>query len=89
LAAQDSDLVAQHDDLDDQVLLPTASEPEQLKEPNEANVEERERHARSSALLSHHESPGLRACMTFSAPTGAVAGETRKPVRDGSFSAVN
>jgi hypothetical protein len=44
LAAQDGNLVAEHDDLDDQVLLPTTGQAEQLEEANERNVQKGERH---------------------------------------------
>jgi hypothetical protein len=44
LAAQDGNLVAEHDDLDNQVLLPTTGQAEQLEEANERNVQKGERH---------------------------------------------
>jgi hypothetical protein len=42
LPAQDGNLVAQHDDLDGQVLLLTMRETDQLKNADEGNVEEGE-----------------------------------------------
>jgi hypothetical protein len=40
LAAQDPHLVAEHDDLDGQVLLPPTGETDQLEHPDESKVEE-------------------------------------------------
>jgi hypothetical protein len=40
LSAQDGDLVAQHDDLDGQVVMLASTEPEQLAQPNEGQIEE-------------------------------------------------
>lgn len=44
LTAQYGDLMAEHDNLDGQVLLRAARQSEQLEETNEGNVEEREGH---------------------------------------------
>jgi hypothetical protein len=49
LSAQDGDLVAEHDDLDGQVLLLTTRETDELKNADEGNVEEGECHAPSSS----------------------------------------
>ena len=44
LAAQDRDLVSEHDDLDGQLPSATPAKPEQLEHANEGLVEEGERH---------------------------------------------
>ena len=62
--------MAEHDDFDDQVFLPTARETEQLDETDEGNVEEREGHAPSSASVPQPKKVLVGSRMTFSAPTG-------------------
>jgi hypothetical protein len=49
LAAQDSNLVTEHDHLNGQILLLPPRETDQLKNANEGNVQEEERHASSSS----------------------------------------
>jgi hypothetical protein len=39
LSAQDGDLVAQHDDLDGQIVMFASTKPEQLDHPNEGQIE--------------------------------------------------
>jgi hypothetical protein len=53
LSAQNGDLMAEHDDLDGQVQSLTTRETDQLKNADEGNVEEGERHAPSSSLDIH------------------------------------
>jgi hypothetical protein len=50
LSAQDGDLVAEHDDLDRQLLLASTGQADQLEETDEGQVAEGERHAPSSSL---------------------------------------
>jgi hypothetical protein len=69
LPTQDGDLVAEHDDLDGQVLVSIARETDQLKYADESNVEEGERHAPSSSPGSRQRKSRLKVRMTFSAPT--------------------
>jgi hypothetical protein len=49
LPAQDGNLVAEHDDLDGQLVLSIARETDQLKDAHESDVEEGARHAPSSS----------------------------------------
>ena len=63
--------MAEHDNLDGQLLLPTPREPEQLDQTDEDQVEEEERHIPSSASVSANERPGRTAWMGLSAPTGS------------------
>ena len=72
LSAQDGDLVAEHDDLDGQVLLLTTRETDQLKNAEEGNEEERECHAPSSSTESCKRKSRSTFRMTFSAPTRTV-----------------
>jgi hypothetical protein len=69
LSSQDSNLVAEHDDLDGQVLLPTPGEPDQLEQTDEGDVEEGECHAPSSSTESCRRKSRSTGRMTFSAPT--------------------
>ena len=50
LSTQDGDLVAEHDDLDRQLVLTSTGEADQLEETDEGQLEEGERHAPSSSL---------------------------------------
>jgi hypothetical protein len=51
LAAQNHDLVSEHDDLDGQFVMIAPAKPEHLEHPNESHVEEGQRHGSSSPLL--------------------------------------
>jgi hypothetical protein len=74
LSSQDGDLVAQHNDLDGQVLLLTTRETDQLKSANEGNVEEEECHAASSSTESYRRKSRSTVRTTFSAPAGPIHG---------------
>jgi hypothetical protein len=52
LAAQDRDLVSEHDDLDGQFLSLVATNPEQLEDANEGDIEEGERNNPSWPIAS-------------------------------------
>jgi hypothetical protein len=52
LAAQDRQLVAQHDDLDGELVLAVPREPDQLGDADEEEVEERERHGAILAVVA-------------------------------------
>jgi len=69
VAAQDGDLVTEHDDLDGQVLLLTTGETDQLEHADEAKVEKGECHAPSSSPRSPQRKSRSRVRMTFTAPT--------------------
>jgi hypothetical protein len=54
LAAQDGNLVAEHDDLDGQVPLPATEETTQLEQTDEGDIEDGERHTPSSSSSPRH-----------------------------------
>jgi hypothetical protein len=61
MATQDGDLVAEHDDLDGQLLLPATCETTQVEQADEDDIEEGERHAPSSSSSPRHRKSRLMA----------------------------
>jgi len=71
LTAKHGDLVAEHDDLDGQVVPVPPAQAQQLEDPGEGEVEERHAMAQFRAAAPIGESPVQSTRMTFSAPTGS------------------
>jgi hypothetical protein len=63
-------LLAEHDYLDRQILLPAPGKPDELKQTNEGHVEEGERHTSAMTCWSYQRKSRWVAWMVFSAPTG-------------------
>ncbi len=73
LASEYRDLVAQHDDLDREIGVRAAGEPDQLENANERPVQEREGHPRMLARAgTFRQSPAQGLRIAFSAPTGST-----------------